>query len=66
MHLFSMYGDFIQFLLQMLWVIIKNYLKQAAGKKLHRSRAGVQTDCLTFKAAVLPRDIIIVEKWKKD
>lgn len=66
MHLFSVYGDFILFLLQMLWVISKHYLKQAGGKKLHRNRAGVQTDCLTFKAAVLPGDIVTVEKWKKD
>lgn len=74
MHLFSLYGAFIQFLLQMLWVIVKHYLKLCA-EKLHKSRAGVQTGSatteskltpylsdLSFKAAALPRDIVIVEK----
>lgn len=74
MHLFSLYGAFIQFLLQMLRVIIKHYLKLYAVK-LHKSRAGVQTGSATteskptpylsdlpFKAAALPRDIFIVEK----
>lgn len=78
MHLFSLYGAFIQFLLQMLRVIIKHYLKLCA-EKLHKSRAGVQTGSattesnltpylsdLSFKAAALPRDIVIVEKGKKD
>jgi len=74
MHLLSLYGAFIQFLLQMLQVIVKHYLKLCA-EKLHESRAGVQTGSatteskltpylsdLSFKAAALPRDIVIVEK----
>lgn len=53
MHLFCLYGALIQFLLQMLWVIIKHYLKLCA-EKLHRSRAGVQTSSATTESKVPP------------